>query len=382
MGGALAGPSLQDLLEAVLAAWPGGRTFLSPSLAPRWSRRIADRGGDPRALDSLGEVPASADQIWLDLGGSAEDDESLAAFLAAAGARAVPPLVVLLRDDDPARAHSQRLAVDRPGRTLLLREAAGARAYALGRPELVRVLAAAAAWPADGRPIEPVAGAGGSLLVLDVDGVLIDPGRAFMEAVAGALAELAPDLAWHDEDYLRLKRAGGYNNDFRLAAGALAEQGADGALEAGIQAWEPACRDAVRRHYALTRRLERPMVTREQLAAAPGELALFTGRPPQELGYAFGVLGFTLPAVGDSAPHLRKPRPEGLIQLADAFRARRITFVGDSPDDAAALRGARALRPELDWRFGAVGADRARIALDGDLRAATLMDLIESGDLS
>jgi phosphoglycolate phosphatase-like HAD superfamily hydrolase len=122
-------------------------------------------------------------------------------------------------------------------------------------------------------------------------------------------------------------------------------------------------------------------VARERLAAVP-ELAIFTGRPPEELGFAFELLGYTLPAVADSAPHLRKPRPEGLIQLADAFRAGRITFVGDSLDDAAALRGARALRPELAWRFAAVGPERARFAESADPQAMGLVELLESGDLS
>jgi phosphoglycolate phosphatase-like HAD superfamily hydrolase len=403
-GGALPGPSLQKLLETVLAACPCEGVFLSPSLLPHWGHRIEDRGGRalpladraPHGRESLRAVLAAAtagDQVWLDLGDPAggADEGELEAFLEAAGA-GPGFLVVLLRDDHPARARSQRLAVDRPGQVLLLRETAGAPGYALGRPELVRRLAASATWALDGRPLVPLAGAGGRLLVLDVDGVLIDPGRAFMEAVAGALGQLAPDLAWHDEDYLSLKRAGGFNNDFRLAAGALAlaergelpyraESGGLDRLDARIREWEPRCRTAVREHYTRTRRLERPMVTREQLAAVPGHVAIFTGRPPQELGFAFELLGFALPAVGDSAPHLRKPRPEGLIQLADAFRADRVTFVGDSRDDAAALRGAAALRPELGWRFAAVGADRCRFAADGDLQADGLMDLIESGDL-
>jgi len=390
-GGVLCGPSLPALLETVLAAMPSGRVFLAPSLAPAWIGRIEARGGRPLPLPdqdpaTLREALASAsatDQLWLDLGGDAGvAEEAVAGFLALAGGLA-GPLVVLLRDDDPARARSQRLAVDRPGRVLLLRDGAGARAYALGRPPLVRELAAAAGWDAAGAGVEPLDGGGASLLVLDVDGVLIDPGRAFMEAVAGALGDLAPGMAWTDGDYLRLKRAGGFNNDFRLAAGALAlaEGAAGDRLEARIRDHEPACRVAVRGHYARSRRLERPVVTRAQLAGAGVPLAIFTGRPPEELGFAFEVLGFTLPAVGDSAPHLRKPRPEGLIQLADAYRARRITFVGDSRDDAAALRGARELRPELEWRFAAVGPDRALIALDGDPRAATLMDLLESGEL-
>jgi phosphoglycolate phosphatase-like HAD superfamily hydrolase len=291
--------------------------------------------------------------------------------------------VALLRDDAPARARTQRLAVERPARVVLLRDS-GAAAYLLGPPDLVRPLAGAAGW--EGLPGPPAAGAG-SLLVLDVDGVLIDPGRSFMEAVAGALGDLAPELAWSDAAYLDLKRAGGFNNDFRLAAAALAlaQRGGrlDGpvdGLEPAIRAWEPVCAAAVREHYARTRSLERPLVTRAQLAQA-GDLAIFTGRPPRELGFAFEVLGFKLPAVADSAPHLRKPRPEGLVQLADAFRAGRITFVGDSRDDAAALRGARGLRPDLRWRFAAVGPERGRFARKGDLQAERLTDLLERGEL-
>jgi phosphoglycolate phosphatase-like HAD superfamily hydrolase len=223
--------------------------------------------------------------------------------------------------------------------------------------------------------------------VLDVDGVLIDPGRTFLEAVASALGELVPGLAWTDADFLRFKRAGGFNNDFRLtaAAMALAEQGAfpgEGfaaelaRLEPRIRELEPRCRTVVRRHYARTRAMERACATRAELAVFPGDLALCTGRPPAELLFAFEVLGFQLPAVGDSAPHLRKPRPEGLIQLADAFRAGEVTFVGDSRDDAAALAGARALRPGIRWIFGAVGPDRGLIAASADLQAGTVQELL------
>lgn len=370
----LGAPALEPLLEAALAAWPGGRVRLSPSLQSAWGPRVRE----------LTEPFAPGDQVWLDLGGPAPVDPAAVDALLARAQAPAGPLVILLRDDAPGRARTQRLAVDRPGRVLLLREAAGS-AYALGSPGLLRDLAAAAHWPEAAMPRPALPGGGGRLLVLDVDGVLIDPGRAFMDAVAGALGQLAPGLAWRDEDYLELKRAGGFNNDFRLAAAALAraEPPAPGGagLEARIRHWEPACRTAVRGHYARTQRLARPLVTREQLAGVTGSLAICTGRPPDELETAFALLGFELPAVSDRAPHLRKPRPEGLIQLADAFRAERVTFVGDSRDDAAALRGARALRPELDWRFAAVGPDRGLIASHRDARAETLMDLLESGEL-
>jgi histidinol-phosphate aminotransferase len=225
------------------------------------------------------------------------------------------------------------------------------------------------------------------LLVLDVDGVMIDADRSFAEAVARALQELAPQQAWDDSDWLAFKRVGGFNNDFRLAAGALAlaERGemdrlrrAEGIgfpdLEDRIQALEPRCQEAVQRHYAVTKELEQPLITLPELQALGVDLAVFTGRPPEEWVMAVAVLGFELPAVTDSAPHLRKPKPNGLLQLADAFRAQDVLFVGDTRDDAACLSEARSLRPDITWSFAAVGPDQER--LGGELAGASLRSLL------
>ncbi len=227
-----------------------------------------------------------------------------------------------------------------------------------------------------------------SLLVLDVDGVLIEADRSFMEAVRLALADLVPGQPWSDEHFRAFKRAGGFNNDFRLAAAAwvLAERramdrlwAAEGGfpdLEPEIQAREPEAQRFVQKHYAETSKLEKPLIELHALQALGCDLAILTGRPPEELEMAFDVLGWRLPALADSAAHLRKPEPAGLLQLADAFRAQRVTFVGDTRDDAAALRGAREARPDLAWRFAGVGPDRERFILEADLHAPTLLDLL------
>ena len=231
------------------------------------------------------------------------------------------------------------------------------------------------------------------LLVLDIDGVLIDADRSFMEAVARAVADLRPALPWSDGAYRAFKRLGGYNNDFRLAAGALALaeahgdvdlrpviEAADGRgfpeLDARMEALEPAAQVMVQKHYADTIRLERPLVELVELKATGRDLAVLTGRPPEELDLAWKVLGFSLPAVCDAAPHLRKPEPAGLLQLADAFRAEEVTFVGDTVDDARCLRAAAELKPEVAWRFAALGPDRSRFAMAEDLQSETLRDLL------
>ncbi len=231
------------------------------------------------------------------------------------------------------------------------------------------------------------------LLALDIDGVLIDADRSFMEAVARALAELRPALPWSDATFRAFKRLGGFNNDFRLTAGALAlaevcgdrdlvpvlEAATDrgfSEFESRMAALEPAAQTVVQRHYADTIQMEKPVVALAELEATGWDLAVLTGRPPEELELAWRVLGFRFPAVCDAAPHLRKPEPAGLLQLADAFRAEEVLFVGDTVDDARCLRAAAALRPELAWRFAAVGGDRARFAAPEDLQFASLSDLL------
>lgn len=226
-----------------------------------------------------------------------------------------------------------------------------------------------------------------ALLVLDVDGVLIEPGRAFHEAVARALAELAPELSWSDARFDAFKRIGSFNNDFRLTAAALAlfEAGALDRLEQGgpfpdleprFRELEPIVQPVVQRHYASTRCLERPLATLEELHSLPWETAILTGRPPEELELAFQVLGFRLPAVPDAGPHLRKPSPGGLLQLADAFGAASVVFAGDTVDDARCLRSARALAPSIAWTFAAIGPGRSRFAEPEDLQSPSLRELL------
>jgi histidinol-phosphate/aromatic aminotransferase/cobyric acid decarboxylase-like protein/phosphoglycolate phosphatase-like HAD superfamily hydrolase len=227
------------------------------------------------------------------------------------------------------------------------------------------------------------------LLALDMDGVLVDGDPGFMNAVAKALGELAPGLPWMDAHYLAFKQVGGFNNDYRVCAAALAlaERGeldtlwsAQAAgfphLEERIQALEPKCAEVVTRWYNSVPPPDTPLVTLPELEALGWDLAVLTGRNYDELEVGFKSLGFRLPAVADNAPHLRKPEPGGLLQLADTFQAEQVVFVGDTRDDAQALRLAREARPDLVWTFAAVGPLRDTIARESDLRAPSLRALL------
>nr|WP_320131332.1 HAD family hydrolase [uncultured Holophaga sp.] len=291
----------------------------------------------------------------------------------------------------PGEPNRRLLPDTEPGMLLLRRLEDSGLGLLLGEPSLLAELP-------DSGPLEEKSGIPPlpptrRLLVLDIDGVLIDADRSFLEAVALTVAELRPALPWRDESFRAFKRLGGFNNDFKLAAGALALAEVHGdtdvvplieaamgrgfpELEARIAVLEDAVKPVVQRHYADTIRLEKPLATLEELRSTGFELAILTGRPPEELELAWRVLGFSLPAVPDRAPHLRKPSPCGLLQLADAFQATDIVFAGDTVDDASCLRRAAAIRPELSWRFAAIGPDRARFAQSQDFSVSLLRELL------
>lgn len=235
------------------------------------------------------------------------------------------------------------------------------------------------------------------LLVLDVDGVMIDAESSFREAVRLALREMRPELPWENDLFRLMKRLGGMNNDFRLTAGlvALFDRGELAQLWEGKLAWNDEREAALQvhldetsrrvgAHYDLTRKNETALVDEAELRALGVSLAVLTGRAPHELVWAFETLGFSCEAVSDSAPHLRKPEPAGLLQLADAFRATDVVFVGDTRDDRTACHAAAALRPETRFVFAGVGPDHGSFVdeASGDLRAETLRDLLALPELA
>ncbi|MDE3246776.1 MAG: aminotransferase class I/II-fold pyridoxal phosphate-dependent enzyme, partial [Acidobacteriota bacterium] len=371
------------------------RTFSKALASASW--RLGYLLGDPELIRKLAalQLPytipaASLEALDVALDFAAEFDEQIRVttdlrdrLKASLPSHEIPPSAAnflhISPDPAPALQAAGLLARALPG-TDAARVGIGTEAI-VQRTALALDASLAAATPRVGR----------ALLVLDVDGVLIDAERSFMEAVSRALAELVPGLAWTDEHFRAFKRLGGFNNDFRLAAAAwvLADHGvldqlwtADGLgfpdLEIEIQRREAAAQIVVQKHYAATSKLERSLMELAALRSLGCDLAILTGRPPEELLMAFEVLGWRLPAIADAAPHLRKPSPSGLLQLADAFRARSVTFVGDTRDDAACLASARAIRPDLTWRFAAVGSDRDLITAPGDLSAPTLYDLLPS----
>ncbi|HEV7466990.1 MAG TPA: HAD family hydrolase [Candidatus Dormibacteraeota bacterium] len=256
-------------------------------------------------------------------------------------------------------------------------------------PEGARLTAAAAA------PFHP------DTVVLDVDGVLVDVGPSFREAVRHTVATvqrlMGLERVWtpSQAEIADLKRAGGFNDDIHSSI-ALAAVGAGGAATrlpalltaveaaggglAGLRAVAPdlprvdgaLCVRIFDEHYWGAVRFravfgeeprhviaaaglveaERPLVgadlpRRLRETAAVRRVALITGRHPAELDAALDLLGWS-PADLDAVvtgDHLRKPDPACLDRVLGACGSSAAVYAGDVRDDWELVRRHRAERP-------------------------------------
>ncbi len=251
-----------------------------------------------------------------------------------------------------------------------------------------------------------VAAARAHLLVLDIDGVLLDARPSFYRAAretalwaaARALGKEAGALPAQD-DVRAFKDVGGWNDDFDLAAGlawavvlretrhmpiaSTARRSAGGlpTLFEAVHALVPpatiaamrspevrqrsAARYAGRAHCAELYGIdperfpdlpeeglfadERQLASASLLRSCALDLALFTGRNRAETRLALERYGLAVPeerCVVDDGVLPRKPAPDGLLHLARYASSGPLIYVGDAVDDQNSVLAYRALAAE------------------------------------
>jgi HAD superfamily phosphatase len=286
------------------------------------------------------------------------------------------------------------------------------------------------------------------LLVLDIDGVLLDPRPSFYTAALETSLKAACHALERDSlsppsltDVESFKAAGGWNDDFDLAAGltyalvlremrrmpieGTARRSAGGLATLLVTAEEhlslavrsrlsvEAIRERSAARYAGRARCrefygidpsyhpdvpevglwsdEPVLADPHRLRATGFALAFFTGRNRAEAGIAAERLGLDVPAerrMVDDGTLPRKPDPEALVRLASYAEGRPLLFVGDSVDDQAAAvayrsRAASSRLPELIFvrvlsPERAPGADEAALTAGADLVVPGLNDLLRA----
>jgi HAD superfamily phosphatase len=179
------------------------------------------------------------------------------------------------------------------------------------------------------------------LLVFDMDGVLVDVGESYREAIQQTVAHFSGRRPTREEiqDW---KNRGGWNDDWLLSQALLREYGCEIPFET--------VRDQFQRLFLGEN--GDGLITRERWIARQGVLerlaerfdfALFTGRPREDaqltLDRFAGQLRFD-PLIGMYEVEQPKPAPDGLLRIARQAPGRKLWYIGDTVDDARAARAA------------------------------------------
>ena len=181
-----------------------------------------------------------------------------------------------------------------------------------------------------------------TMIVFDVDGVLVDVRASYRAAIAATVRDLTGDDV-APEEIQAYKNLGGYNNDWLLTRRLCADR--------GVEIPYP---EVVARFHALFFGANGDgLIAREVWLPRPGwltalaarhRLSLFTGRSRPELAVTLGregCAGLFAPVVTSDDVERGKPAPDGLLAIRAAAGERaRLLFVGDTVDDAGSARAA------------------------------------------
>jgi HAD superfamily hydrolase (TIGR01548 family) len=179
-----------------------------------------------------------------------------------------------------------------------------------------------------------------SLIIFDVDGVLVDTTGSFqrttLETVKFFTGKRVPRRELH-----RWKNQPGFNDDWKLSTAWVQSLGKNHAYAEVKQKfvelyWGSSGKGNVEKEEWLL-----PLASLRQLAKS-AELAIFTGRVRQELDYTLErskVRDFFKQIVTAEDVTQGKPHPEGLLKILNGRDPSIALYVGDNVDDALAAKG-------------------------------------------
>jgi HAD superfamily phosphatase len=180
-----------------------------------------------------------------------------------------------------------------------------------------------------------------SILVFDMDGVLVDVTESYRETIARTVAHFTGVEITREQiqDY---KNRSGFNDDWKLSHHIITSAGVDAPFDRVVEHFQ---------EIFLGNGAD-GLILRERWIARPGMLeklnqrfqfAIFTGRPRPEVELTLQRFAPRLvfdPIVGmyDVANH--KPAPDGLVEIRNTSADSKLFYIGDTPDDARCARAA------------------------------------------
>ena len=179
------------------------------------------------------------------------------------------------------------------------------------------------------------------VLVFDMDGVLVDPTETFRRALIETVRYFA-GVRMSQDEIVRIKNGGGYNDDSDIAMLAIRSAGAaadpNEVQEFGRSLYWGEDGDGLIRN---ERWLARPGVL-ERLSENR-RMGIFTGRGAKSAHHTLDRFCPSIrfdPIVTHELVENRKPAPDGLLFIRRALPDSEMVFVGDNVDDCRSARAA------------------------------------------
>ena len=181
-----------------------------------------------------------------------------------------------------------------------------------------------------------------SLLVFDMDGVLVDVSESYRAAIAATVEHFTGKAISH-EVIQRYKNVGGWNNDWALSQKLIRDTANLDVPYDEVVASFQNCFLGKNNDGLILRERWLPAAGLLEKLTTTHQLALFTGRPREEVDLTLkrfvpGIEWAEVIANGD-VPNA-KPAPDGLVAIKVAHPGSVLTYFGDTIDDARSARDA------------------------------------------
>jgi HAD superfamily phosphatase len=175
------------------------------------------------------------------------------------------------------------------------------------------------------------------MIVFDMDGVLVDVSESYRETICQTVRHFTGQCITRElvQEY---KNRGGFNNDFLLSQAISRDLGVEVEYTEVVTHFNGL-------FYGGLMERERWIPTDGLLETLSQRyrLAIFTGRLREEALITlrrFKTVQMFSPLIGDEDVTKGKPDPEGLLKIAAAHSGKKLTYVGDTVDDARSAAGA------------------------------------------
>ena len=168
-----------------------------------------------------------------------------------------------------------------------------------------------------------------SLLIFDIDGVLVDDSRSYRVAIKQT-GEFFANSEVTLQEIQSYKELGRYNNDWNLTEAIIKSRGKNIEKQKIIRKFQDFYKNTMNNEKWLLNKSALKELSRKY------NLAILTGRPKKEAYYVLrenNVMEFFETIVSMEDVSRQKPDPEGILKIQKQFQASDAYYFGDTIDD-------------------------------------------------